>query len=197
MNRSIVRSIIRSSLLTGLLCFLAESAAANVYDLTYSTLSGDSANLVLTTQNTLTTDGYGSGYEITGVTGTRDGIAVAGLSSAFSADQLLFFPSGPFFDYGGFTYDTGAAGNPAYGVYWANADRVRTDPGSYLECFAAGCGFGTVGDNNIITSLKVTAVPEPDSYVLTLAGLLFLGFTAHRCRTLPHVDGWLRTRLSG
>jgi hypothetical protein len=59
--------------------FLAESAGANVYDLTYSTSSGDTANLVLTTQNTLTSNGYGSGYEITGVTGTRDGIAVAGL----------------------------------------------------------------------------------------------------------------------
>jgi hypothetical protein len=156
------------------------TASANVYDVTYTVAGVGAVDLILTTEDTPTTTGaYGGlGYQVTDVTGTRDGVAVTGPFSAFSADNVLF-PSSPYFDYSGLTYTS--AGD-SYGLYWANASRSRADAGFYAECYASGCN-DTINFRDV-TDLRVSAVPEPATWALMLLGFAGMGIVGYRRKSV-------------
>ena len=121
------------------------------------------------------------GYLVTGVTGTRNGVAVTGVSSAYFADNVVFSAS-PYVDYAGFSYSTAAQ---SYGLFWGNAARSRAAPGSYGECYASGCNFGVSGTYNDVTGLSLVSVggvPEPSSWAVMLAGFGLTGAALRRRR---------------
>jgi hypothetical protein len=77
-------------LLTFALGATTQRAMASFYDLAYSG-SGVQANLFLTT----TPNGGGS-FTITNITGERNNVAVSGLSTFDSSDNLVYPNDGPF-----------------------------------------------------------------------------------------------------
>ncbi len=152
----------------------AGAASARVYDLSYTVTGVGPVDLVLTTQNNLSQGAYGDlGYQVIGISGTRNGVAVTGLSTAYSADNYVF-TSSPNLDYAGLSYDTGSS---AFGLFWGNAPRSRAAPGSYGECYASGCNFGVANTYNGVTGLTLSpvGVPEPASWALMLIGVAGLG----------------------
>jgi hypothetical protein len=125
---------------------------------------------------TFVTGATGPAYLVTGITGTANGLAINGLSPWASADQLLW-PTAPYVDVSGISFHTsgGPDWNLAYlsnnfnGIHFTGDVAINSslDPGTALVHFDA-------------INLSVTAVPEPESYAMMLAGLGLMGFIARR-----------------
>jgi hypothetical protein len=114
---------------------VAPSNASTIWDWAYSG-SGITANGTFTTADTPNEIG---GYLITGITGTRNGVAITGLQPAgtpipgnepFNVDNLVFLGPGPQLTSGGFGYSMadGTYSNPFYAGFLPT-------PG-YLEFFS-------------------------------------------------------------
>jgi hypothetical protein len=105
----------------------------------------------------------GSYYQITGITGQRNGVAITGLNDFGSADNQLFL-SGPAFDVLGLGY---TAGSVEYNVYWTNIDfdevHLEFNPFHQVDFEFAS-----------ISVFSAPAVPEPSSIVLLATGGLAL-----------------------
>ncbi len=96
---------------------------------------------------------------ITAITGTRNGLAVTGLSNYAAATQH-FSPTAPYTDFGGFSYDV--VGSPSYNVFY---------DGSLGELNSVDSPNGFVVNESRFTSFAVAAVPEPATW-----GMMILGF---------------------
>lgn len=111
---------------------------------------------------------FETGNSVTGISGTIDGSNVTGLSGYASADQQFFASSTPNFTFAGLSFSganlisynlTNYPGNTNHitnSVYDPNGDGVPT-PYS-------------------LTSFSVTAVPEPATWAMMLAGFGMIGF---------------------
>jgi hypothetical protein len=143
--------------------------------------AGVDAGGTFTTTDAANGDGY---YEITGITGQRNGDVIVGLQPAgtpipgnepFVVDNLVRV-SGTLLTVEGFGYAT-AAGNYANPFY---ADFLPT-PG-YLEFFSAPPFTSPPGPEDselpVIFQASVVAVPEPGTALLALAGLAGIGLLA-------------------
>jgi hypothetical protein len=119
-------------------------------------------------------------YEITGITGSRNGEAITELFPAgnaipgnepFVVDNLIRVdPQGQLSGEGfGFTTATGNHGNPFF------ADFLPT-PG-YLEVFTTASTFSEVP-----IMFSAVPVPEPEAYAMLLAGLASFAFAAFKRR---------------
>ena len=118
------------------------SANATVFDWSYSG-GGVSASGTLDA-----TDAGGGVYDVTSITGVRDGVSIAGLTSYAGSDNLVYNP-GPYVDYPGLAY-TDSSGF-AYNVYY---DTSLTN--SY-ECGHVGyceIGPGTPGTTGLWTARR-------------------------------------------
>lgn len=152
------------------------SAKAHLYEIDYISSSSLNVDLVVTTSDSLTNTSFGSGFLITSVTGMRGGVPVNLLSNAFSADNILY-PAVPYFDYAGFAFTT--AGNDTFNIYWGNVDQSRILPGSYFECYAAGCdGLGYKA--NPVSELSVSGIPEPATWEMMLLSFVGIGLVGYR-----------------
>jgi hypothetical protein len=102
-----------------------------------------------------------SPYTITGITGTANGDAITGLSIYAGADNLLYFPTEPFVDFGGISFSTVSLGD------W----NIFYDGSAYFILSSIeNPGGGPDGLHPI--ELSITAVtPEPITLSLFGAGL--------------------------
>src|ERR1700688_2634609 len=80
-------------------------AHAVTFDFSVSSIGspGDIASGTFT--GNLTSSGM---YTLTGVTGTFDGFAISGLTGYANADNELFYPTQPFVDFNGISFQTSA-----------------------------------------------------------------------------------------
>jgi hypothetical protein len=134
---------------------------------------------------TLTTvdDADGAGfYQITGITGARNGEAIIGLeptgnpipgNEPFAVDNLIS-RSGQQLTGSGFGYELadGNFANPFFADFFT--------PPSYLEFFSVPAVGGTPASHTELPVSFTAAVPEPTSFVLMLTGCIGLLGLARR-----------------
>jgi hypothetical protein len=162
---------------------MAAATASTLWQWQYSG-SGITAAGTFTTVDSPDVDG---GYLITGITGTRNGVAITGLqppgtpipgNEPYPVDDLVFLGSGPQMtsDGFGFSLADGTYANPFY------ADFLPT-PG-YLEFFSTppftGSGSGP-GNTELPVQFSAVpiSVPEPATYGLILITLVWVRIRYH------------------
>lgn len=142
---------------------LAASAAAAPYTLKYN---GTSVGTGLPFNTTLDLDIAASGAVASFIDGSRNGVAITGLSSYDVADNRINF-SNPYGDFAGFAFVI--SGGEAFNLYYSNQ--------SYFEANSVSNTTNLVSslDSPVSTvSLAPTvagAVPEPATW-----GMMILGF---------------------
>lgn len=146
------------------LCLATGIASADTFNWSYSgTVWGGSDTV--SASGTFTTDPFnGSYYQITDITGQRNGVAITGLSNFAGSDNQLFL-SGPTFDSLGLSY---TAGGVDYNIYWTLLDfdelHLEFNPFHQIDFDVA----------SITVSPAAPAVPEPASIILLASGGLAL-----------------------
>lgn len=155
----------------------ATPAAAALWTWGYT---GDSiqASGTFTTSDLADASGF---YEITDITGTRNGVAITGLyptgsaipgNEPFELDNLVRIGAdGQLTTHGfGFTTAAGDYSNPFYASF--------LDPKVYLEVFTTAAG--DYFELPVSFTAAIAEVPEPASVLLVLAGLGAAGFASRR-----------------
>jgi len=155
------------------LCFVPLLAAADTFNWSYTGTNWDDPSDIVNASGTFTTDPFnGTYYQITGITGERNGVAITGLNDFGSADNELF-PAFPAFDMLGLGY---TAGGVEYNVYFDDID--------FDEVHLEFQPFHQVDFD--VPSISISAeatVPEPSSVFLLASGMLI--FVRKFSRTKP------------
>jgi hypothetical protein len=158
----------RSALVAAVLvsCGFVGSARALVFDFSYSGGSGINA---VSGSGEFITGNTGSPYTVTGVTGLANGIAITGVSSYASADNLLYYPGSHYVDFSGISFST--SNGDKWGLGWTGSNygiaEFFKDPNGYC------CGVNPLS----FTVTQVSGAPGPiaggglPGLLLTIGGL--------------------------
>jgi len=112
-------------------------------------------------------------YTLLGITGTFDGVAITGLSSYANADNLLLYPSQPYVDFQGISFETATLGivnlfsNSGYFEVKSAVDSV-------------GYYFSGTPISLAVSAAAVSATPLPSTWGMMLLGLGVVGYLAYR-----------------
>ncbi len=117
-------------------------------------------------------------YSLTSITGTFDGSAITGLSTYANADNQLFYPTQPFVDFQGISFQTAGLcdvnlfSNSGYFEVKSTVDSV-------------GYYFSGTPISLSVSATTVSATPLPSSWTMMLIGLVSCGFVAYRRKAKP------------
>ncbi|MBL8484540.1 MAG: hypothetical protein JNJ60_20260 [Rhodocyclaceae bacterium] len=180
--RSPRRPLMHALIAGAALCAIAHDAsAALTWNWSYSG-AGIAASGSFTTGDTPDAGGF---YEITAITGQRNGVAITGLQPAgtaipgndpFAVDNLIN-PAGPQLTHSGFGYSLadGSHSNPFFADF--------LNPATYLEFYSAAPFTPPTGAEDTELPMSFTAsmaaVPEPAGIALALGAVAALGLA--RC----------------
>src|ERR1700730_11321536 len=112
-------------------------------------------------------------YMLTGITGTFDGVNITSLTGYANADNKLFYPSQPFVDFNGISFQTASLG----------AINLFSNSG-YFEVKSSVDSVGYYFSGTPI-NLAVSATPLPPTWTMMLIGLAGFGFVAYRRKAKP------------
>jgi hypothetical protein len=104
---------------------------------------------------------------ITGITGTVDGLSIAGLSHSLGEDQLIFPTSAAVVDGNGLGFRL--SDNVTVAIF---EDNFPLPAGEYEDVTSEANGFGDF--------TLTAAVPEPSTWAMMILGFCGLGFMAYR-----------------
>jgi hypothetical protein len=150
----------------GLTLLTPAPAIAVTFDFSY--FSTNTPGLSGSGEFTATSLGGGE-YQLTGITGFggNNDIAITSLSSYAAADNILFYPTQPFVDFGGISFNT--ADGDAWNIYWNGYYGVldfNTNPVGY--------------PNSVTIDFSVTETPLPAALPLFAGGLAAWGLFARQ-----------------
>ena len=149
-----------------LLCGFVGSARALVFDFSYSGGSGVNA---VSGSGEFITGSTGSPYTVTNVTGLANGIAITGLSTYASADNLLYDPGSHYVDFSGISFST--SNGDAWGLGWTGTSY------GIAEFFSDSIGYCCGVNPLTFTVTPVRGAPSPiagggmPGLLLAIAGL--------------------------
>ena len=157
-----------------LLLFLIPPCFADTFAWSYNGVGVNASGTFTATPNT---DGT---FQITDISGERNGVPITGLSTFGFANNLIY-PFIPFFDYAGLSF---VAGGTEFNIYGTIDHAPEGDRAILTE------GFITFNpDRNVIfteltefTLSQIAEVPEPASLMLFSTGLVVL---VRRLRRTP------------
>jgi hypothetical protein len=169
-SRNLKSAAVAALLIGGLFSFASASANAATYDWTASGTYAGSG--VITTDNAPAPNAGSIGQDITGITGTFDGLTITALH--FGGDNILY-PSN--------------FGSDGFGPLKGALDALGLDfvaGGNAINIFFAGStGYDVEGGipftrtEEFVVS-EATATPLPSTWMMMLGGLAGLGFFALR-----------------
>ncbi|MFY9970143.1 MAG: hypothetical protein WAK41_12140 [Roseiarcus sp.] len=157
-----------------------QPAIAEVFDWSYSgTIPGP-----VTASGTLDATPIGGGvYDVTSISGTRNGVAITG-PTAYAGEDNRVYISAPYVDYPGLAYTI--ADGTAFNVFYdpSTSDSYACGAIGYCEI-----GPGVVGTSGLgpprdpvsqISTFTLVAVPELSTWAMMGLGFAGLGFAAYR-----------------
>lgn len=170
------------------------AAPAMAAEFQYSYFSGDvfASGIFTTTDTTTTVDGR-EAYTVTGVTGSRGGVLIAGLNALYpgasgGSDQYLFATGVPVTGQGiGFDYVNGLSGNIFYGVNSNEAflGEYYGNTGTDLD---AQFGPQQFTLTPVITPpVTPPAVPESATWIMMILGFGGVGAALRSLRRTPQL----------
>ncbi len=143
---------------------------------------------VVSGSGTLTATSLGGGaYAVTSISGTRNGVAITGLTD-YAGDDNQVYTTFPSLDYPGLAF---LVGGSAFNVYYDTTDGPASPGDPYACGFAGYCeiGPGVPGTSGLDgpdpinpIAFTLTPVPEPATWALMLAGFGGLGVALRRRR---------------
>lgn len=150
--------------LLGVAAFGSVEATASTFDWTISGPAPDLGGVPLPGQGVLTATPDGGGaYTLDTISGEVGGYTVTGPTSFFGSNNVLY-PNGlTFISTNGIAFTTTG---PTVNIFSFFAQGSTPSGNAYGEYTTAGFGVGT---------FTLTAVPEPSTWALTLAGFAALG----------------------
>lgn len=159
---------------------LAANVAAAPYTLKYN---GTSVGTGLPFSTTLDLDIAASGAVASFIDGTRNGVAITGLSSYDAADNRINF-SNPYVGLAGFAF--AISGGEAFNLYYSN--------GSYFEANSVSnpTNYVSILDSPVSTVMLAPtvagAVPEPATWGMMILGFGLAGAALRRRRIATRVS---------
>jgi PEP-CTERM motif len=144
------------------------SAGVEIFDFTLTGVAalGQPAGVSGSGQITGTLETDGS-VLVTGITGTVDGLSIAGLSHSLGEDQLIFPTSTEVVDGNGLGFRL--SNNVTVAIF---EDNFTLPAGEYADVTSEANGFGSF--------TLTAAVPEPSTWAMMILGFCGLGFMAYR-----------------
>ncbi len=182
MSRSTLKILVAAFVTASALLGAARGAHASVvFDWSYV---GNNGGAVSASGTVTTTPEGGGVYDVTAITGQRNGVPITGLATYAGDDQLVYTPAANLYgvdaavDYPGLAY---AAGGVDYNVYYFPLPYTSSDVywcGGYGYCEVGPSSLGI--PSGIVTSFTLTAVPEASTWAMMLLGFAGLGFAGYR-----------------
>lgn len=174
--------------------FAAVATPAMAAEFQYSYFSGDvfASGIFTTTDTTTTVDGR-EAYTVTGISGSRGGVLIAGLNALYpgasgGSDQYLFATGVPVTGFGiGFDYVNGLSGNLFYGVNGNEAflGEYYGNTGTDRDAQFGPQQFTLTP----VTTPPVTppAVPESATWIMMILGFGGIGAALRSLRRMPQL----------
>ena len=132
----------------------------------------------------LTANPLGGGdFQVTSITGTRNGAAITGLT-AYAVQDNQVYTTDPHLDFLGLAFNVGAV---AYNVYFDSSSTGGYNCGraGYCEVGPGVTGSDGISDPTGQIAFTLTSVPEPAAWALMLAGFGLAGAAVRRRRQVP------------
>jgi hypothetical protein len=110
-------------------------------------------------------------WDITAITGTINGSAIAGLSTFFGADNKIFTNGFAFVSTSGISFETAAA--QSVNIYSFFGQETPPTGNAYAEYTSNPGGFG-------VGHFTLTPIPEPSTWAMLLVGFAGLAYAGYR-----------------
>jgi hypothetical protein len=173
-----MKSGIVGALAGAVMLSLASAASATTFNWSYSGLNG----YAVSASGTLQATPLGGGaYQVTSITGTRNGSAITGLTN-YAIEDNQVYDTVPHLDFLGLAFNVGS---DAFNIYFWDVTTGQYSCGAIGYCeigpgVSGTDGLGPPADPTHQIDVSLSAVPEPSTWGMMLIGFGVLGAALRR-----------------